>query len=243
VLGACAPAPRAVRIVAVEVLIIILIVAVIAGGLYLSWYLKKKRREELAATARQLGLQFSSDDTVGCLGFPFGLLTKGGGRGTENVMWGTWHDIPMTEFDYWYYEESTDSNGRTSKNYSRFSCAVTEIEASCSPLTIDRENLLTRLADHMGMHDIEFELEAFNKAFNVKSQNRKFANDMLDPRMMQWLIGVDGTLQFELSAKWLMVYTRKRRPSELLPLLGTAQQFREHVPHVVYDLYPIAGSG
>ena len=109
--------------------------------------------------------------------------------------------------------------------------------------TIDREILFTRLADHMGLHDIEFELEAFNEAFNVKSKDRKFANDMLDARMMQWLMGVDGAFQFELSAKWLMVYSKKRDPSTLVPLLGIAQQFREHVPHVVYDLYPVAGSG
>jgi hypothetical protein len=227
----------------VQVLIVILIVAALAGGVYLSWYLKKKRREALAAMAHQLGLQYSSDDTVGCLGFPFRLLTKGDGRGTENVMWGTWQGIPMTEFDYWYYEESTDSEGRTSKSYYRFSCAVTEIAAACSPLTIDRENLLTRLADHMGMHDIEFELEAFNKAFNVKSHDRKFANDMIDARMMQWLMDVDGAFEFELSAKWVMAFSKKRAPSELVPLLGTAQQFLEHVPHVVYDLYPVAGSG
>jgi hypothetical protein len=77
----------------------------------------------------------------------------------------------------------------------------------------------------------------------VKSHDRKFANDILDARMMQWLMGVDGTLQFELSARWVMVFSKKRGPSELIPLFGTAQQFREHVPHVVYDLYPIAGSG
>jgi hypothetical protein len=227
----------------VQVVVVVLIVAALAGGVYLSWYLKKKRREALAAMARQLGLQYSSDDTVGCLGFPFRLLTRGDGRGTENVMWGTWQGIPMTEFDYWYYEESTDSEGRTSKSYYRFSCAVTEIGAACSPLTIDRENLLTRLADHMGMHDIEFELDAFNKAFNVKSHDRKFANDMIDARMMQWLIGVDGAFEFELSAKWVMVFSKKRAPSELVPLLGTAQQFLAHVPHVVYDLYPVSGSG
>jgi hypothetical protein len=227
----------------VQGVIVVLVVAALAGGVYLSWYLKKKRREALAAMARQLGLQFSADETIGCLGFPFRLLTRGDGRGTENVMWGTWQGIPMTEFDYWYYEESTDSEGRTSKSYYRFSCAVTEIGAACSPLTIDRENLFTRLADHMGMPDIEFELEAFNKAFNVKSKDRKFANDMIDARMMQWLIDVNDAFEFELSAKWVMVYSKKRAPSELVPLLATAQQFLEHVPHVVYDLYPIAASG
>ena len=31
-------------------------------------------------------------------------------------------------------------------------------------LTIEHENLLTRIADHLAMHDIEFESEDFNKA-------------------------------------------------------------------------------
>ena len=225
------------------VVLIILAVLVVACVAYGSWYLKKKRREALAAMAGQLGLRFSTVDTVGCLGFPFALLGKGDGRGTENVMWGAWQGVSMTEFDYWYYEESTDSKGHTSKTYYRYSCAVSEIQAACSALTLDRENLFTRLADHLGMHDIEFELQEFNEAFNVKSGDRKFANDLLDARMMQWLLGVDRAFQFEVSGKWVMAFSKKRAPAELVPLIGTVQQFCEHVPHVVYDLYPLRASG
>ena len=237
VLGACAPAPRAVRIVAVEVLIIILTGGVIAGGLYLSWYLKKKRREELAATARQLGLQFSADDTVGCLGFPFGLLTKGDGRGTENVMWGTWQDTDLKEFDYWYYDESTDSKGSRSRTYHRFSCAVTELPASCAHLTIAREGLLTRMADHLGFHDIEFESEEFNRAFQVKCPDRKFANDVVDARMMQWLLSAGERWAYELSGSYLMCYTKRLKPMELTPLLGGLKGFEGHIPRVAWSLY------
>jgi hypothetical protein len=223
----------------VPALVFVLIGVIGIGGWALSRYLKQRRIIALGAMARQLGLTFSSEDTVGCLGFPFSLLSRGDGRGTENVMSGTWQGLPMTEFDYWYFEESTDSQGRTSRSYSRFSCAVTEVDAACSHLTLGRENLLTRLADHVGLHDIEFESDAFNRAFNVKARDRKFANDLVDARMMQWLLGVDGRFQFEVAGSWILVYSRRLRPTELVPLLGTAQQFREHVPRVVFELYPV----
>jgi hypothetical protein len=227
----------------VPALVLVLVGLIGIGGWVLARYFRQQRIKSLGLTARQLGLAFSREDTVGCLGFPFGLLSRGDGRGTENVMWGTWQGIPVTEFDYWFYEESTDSQGRTTRSYSRFSCAVTEIRAACSPLTLARENLLTRLADHVGLHDIEFESEAFNRAFNVKARERKFANDLVDARMMQWLLGVDDRFQFEVAGSWILVFTRRLRPTELVPLLGTAQQFREHVPRVVFELYPARASG
>jgi hypothetical protein len=217
-------------------------VVVAAVALYLSYYLKQKRRQDLALAATQLGLAFSVEDTLGCLGYPFSLLARGDGRGTENVMWGAWQGIPVNEFDYWYYEESTDSKGHRTKTYYRFSCAVTEIAAQCAHLTLDREGLFTRLADHLGLHDIEFESEEFNRRFNVKCADRKFANDMLDPRMMQWLVGVDGAFRFEVNGNQLLCYGKRRRPTELVPLLGTAKEFVDHVPRVVYELYGAGAS-
>jgi hypothetical protein len=220
--------------------VFILFALVALAGVYAAYYFKKKRREELAAAALQLGLEFSVDDAFGCLTYPFALLARGDGRGTENVMWGTWQNMPVREFDFWYYDESTDSNGNRSRTYYRFSCAVTEIDAACSHLTIDRENLFTALADHIGLHDIEFESDDFNRAFNVKSKDRKFANDVVDSRMMQWLQKADGAFHFETCGTWLLAFSKKRRPNDLIPLLGTLQQFRDHVPRVVYELYPVA---
>lgn len=151
---------------------------------------------------------------------------------------GTWHGIRVRAFDYWYYEESTDSDGRRSKTYYRFSCAVSEIEAACSPITIDRENLLTRIADGLALDDIRFELDEFNRAFNVKAGDRRFANDFVDQRMMEWLLGSPSEFRFDACGPWLMCFGKKQRPNELIPLLGTLEGFRDRVPRVVYDLYP-----
>jgi hypothetical protein len=228
---------------AVEVGIFILFGLLAAAAAYLSHYFRRKRREELALMARQLGLAFSPEDPFGCLGYPFSLLAKGDGRGVENVMWGAWQDMPVRGFDYWYYEESTDSEGRRSRTYYRFSCAVTEIDAACSHLTIARENLLTAIADRIGLRDIEFESDEFNATFNVKGKDRKFASDFVDARMMRFLLGAERAFGFEISGRWLLCYSKKRRPTELIPLLGTLQGFRSQVPRVVFELYPVGGPG
>lgn len=221
------------------ILLLFALIAIAAAGV--SFYLKQRRRNELAAMARRLGLEFSPQDVLGCLGLPFQLLTRGDGRGVENVMWGTWQDMPVREFDYWYYEESTDSEGHRSRTYHRFSCAVTEVEAACSPIAISRENLLTRLADAIGLDDLEFELEEFNRAFNVKAKDRRFAVAMVDQRMMRYLLGTDPAFGFEACGRWLLTYSKRRRPTDLIPLLGTLKGFRDHVPRVVFDLYRPSG--
>ena len=159
------------------------------------------------------------------------------------MLWGMWQGIDLREFDYWYYEESTDSEGRRTKTYYRFSCAATPIDAMCAHLTLDRENLFTRMADHMGLRDIEFESADFNRAFNVKCKDKKFANDMVDQRMMQWLLSAEDAFKFEVSGNWMLCFSKKRGPEELIPLLGTLKQFHEQVPRVVYELYGQGGQG
>jgi hypothetical protein len=219
-------------------LIIIAFIALVGAGFYLAWYLKQKRIKELAAAAVQLGLQFSVDDPFGTLSEPFQLLRKGDGQGVENVMWGSWRGLELRQFDFWYYEESSDSKGNRSRTYYRFSCVLCPIDAACASLTIDHENLFTRLADALSFHDIEFESEEFNRKYNVKCSDKKFANDFVDARMIEWLMRHGDGYSFEACADQLLVAHRWLQPVELTPLLGTAQGFSKTVPRVVFELYP-----
>jgi type II secretory pathway pseudopilin PulG len=224
-------------------LVVIGIVVIVALGIYFGWYAKKKRREELARMAAQLGLQYSQQDTFNLLGLPFGLFRMGDGRGCENVMWGRWLDIQLQEFDYWYYEESTDSKGNRTRTYYRFSCVVSQLPLDSAHLSITKENLFTRLADHLGFEDISFESEEFNRKFQIKSKDRKFATDLIDARMMQWLLATEKGWSYELSGPYLLCYHKRLRPVELTPLLGTMKEFRDHIPRVVYGLYGSGASG
>src|SRR5881409_1018968 len=223
-------------------LILILVGGVTLVGLiaYLSYLSKKKRRLGFQTMARQLGLSYSPEDPFGLLGQPFSLFQKGDGQGIENVLSGEWQGLDVRAFDFWYYEESTDSKGSTSRSYYRFDCAIVPIAAACPELLIDHETFLTRLAGALSFHDIEFEDETFNKAFNVRGNDRKFANDALDARMMEWLLGHGQDYAVEIVGNRVLVAGPKIPPTELVQLIGTAKEFLEHVPDVVFSLYPVS---
>jgi hypothetical protein len=218
-------------------LIFVAFIGLAIGAAVLSYLAKKRRREGFALVARQLGMEYWPEDPFGLLAEPYALFGKGDGRGIENVIAGPYQTVDAKAFDYWYYDESTNSKGQTSKTYYRFDCVIVPIDAACSPLTIDNENVLTRLADALSFHDIEFESEDFNRAFNVKSGDKKFANDFVDARMMQWLLQNGKGTAFEIMGDRLMCYRRKLAPMEIVALLGLSKAFLDRVPGVVYSLY------
>ena len=118
-------------------LVFVVFVVLAAAAAYLSYYFKRKRRQGFALIAGQLGLQYAPEDPFGTLAEPFALFSKGDGRGVENVLWGVWQGMELRAFDYWYYEETSNSKGGTSKTYYRFDCVIGQIDAMCVHLTID----------------------------------------------------------------------------------------------------------
>jgi hypothetical protein len=221
---------------AMGVVVFVLILVLVGVGIWYGWYAKQKRREALARMAASLGLQYEREDPYGLVGLPFELMQRGDGQGVENVMDGSWQGVALREFDYWYYTESTDSKGNTSKSYHYFSCALTEVPIDAAALTISHENVFTRIGDHLGFEDIQFESEDFNRAYRVRCKDQKFATDLVDARMMQWLLPQEGW-GFEFTGPFLLAYSKRRKPTDLIPLLGTLRAFRDHIPRVVYDLH------
>jgi hypothetical protein len=224
-----------------EVWFFVLFLLGAAAAVWISLYLKAKRREAFRIFAGRHGFQYAQGDPFDLLGWPFDLFRRGAGRGIENMLWGNWEDQPMQAFDYWYYTESTDSKGRRSRSYRRFSCALVEVPAAFPHLVVAREGILSRLADHLGFEDIEFESPEFNRRYNVKAADRKFAYELLDARMLEWLVEFDQGLSFEILGNRVLAYGPKADPAALLPLIGTASMFRDHIPKVAWNLYPLAG--
>jgi hypothetical protein len=221
----------------VEILIFLLILAVIGVAAAYGFHRKQKRREALALFALHHRFEFARSDPFGLVGYPFRLMTLGDGRGCENVMWGTWQDLTVKEADYWYYTESSDSDGRTSRSYHHFSIVIADIESILPHVVVGRESALSRFADHLGFRDIEFESEQFNRAFQVKGADREFAYRLIDARMMRWLLASDGRFGFEVLGNAVLVHGPPREPTELIPLLGTAKGFRDHIPRLVWSEY------
>jgi len=103
---------------------------------------------------------------------------------------------------------------------------------------IEHENLLTSLAGALALHDLQFESEAFNDEYHVRCEVPKFANDVLDARMMQWLLDNGSGYSFESVGDRVLVAGPRIDPADLIGLLGVARGFAQHVPKVVSSLYP-----
>jgi hypothetical protein len=214
----------------------------VAGGLaYWQWQARKRRIEGFTALAQRLGLRYSPDDPFGLLDEPFGLFRKGDGRGIEHVLDGTYRDVPIRAFDYWYYDESTDSKGNRSRSYAHFSCVLMPLEAGCFRLSIAPESVFSRLADALTFRDIEFESEEFNRSWNVTSDDTRFAHAFVDARMCRWLLADGGPHAFEVVGDRILVARRRIDPAAYPSMLDVAVAFRAQVPQVVFDLYPRGG--
>jgi hypothetical protein len=202
-------------------------------------WLRAKRSDDAATAAAKAGLQFSADDPFDCTRVAFALFQKGDGRGAENVMWHTAEpDRPSRVFDYWYYVEHRDEYGRTTKSYRTFSCATALIGGGWPPLTIHGQGLLDKVVDTLGLPDIDFESEEFNRTFTVRCEDRKFAVTLIDPQMMELLLSTRGEVEFELRGRWLLAWTSRIEPRLMPGLLRVAEQFVARIPKVVWDLYP-----
>ncbi len=115
---------------------------------------------------------------------------------------------------------------------------MVQVSAAFPHLEIGRENLFTRMADGIGLEDIELELPEFNRRYNVKAVQRKFAYEVLETRMMDWLVASDQGYALEIVGNQILAYGRRGKVDELIPLVGALLAFRDRIPRVAWGLYP-----
>jgi hypothetical protein len=223
----------------VEILFFVLVLLGVGGGLVYAFVQRQKRREGLAMFALQNKLEFSREDPFGLTDYGFNLFSLGEGRGCENVIWGDWHGLAIKQADYWYYTESTDSKGHRSRSYRHFSIAVTDLPAFVPQVCIEKESLMTRLADALSFRDLEFESEEFNRLFQVRAADPEFAYKLVDARMMRWLLSTEGSFGFEVNGSRMLVWCDRLRATALVPRFGSVALFRDHIPRLVWTEYGV----
>ncbi|MFN2388456.1 MAG: hypothetical protein ABR575_02440 [Actinomycetota bacterium] len=203
---------------------------------------KKRRRQDIASVAARYGFSHSPDDVSGILLNDFELLRRGDDRGCENVVTGRWKGMPFSAADYWYYTESTDKDGGTTRDYEHFSICVIDVPVDLPPLSVGRETFFSRAGGRLGLRDIEFESDEFNRRFQVRSDHRRFAYELIDTRMMLWLLSIDDRIGLELRGTKGLVYSRRLEPSELVMLVGTGKELLERLPRLVLKTYGSQGA-
>lgn len=195
-----------------------------------------QRREALATLAAQRGWSFDpSHDTQHDEQYAqFGCFSRGHSRSAYNTIEGAvtiaGRRYPLKMGDFLY--KVTSSNGKqTTTSTHRFSYLILHLPFAGVPdLLIRREGMLDKIAGALGFDDIDFESEAFSRRFHVKSRDKKFAYDVIHPRMMEFLMDGGGAtdagwLEIEHGAMCITNGAGRWDPAEFEAKLAWAERF------------------
>lgn len=161
---------------------------------YFSYLQAKRRREELANLAQQLGWRFSPDrdrshdDQYA----HFEIFRRGHSRYAYNTLTGEivaeGRTFPAKMGDYRYRVTSGSGKNRSTRTYN-FSYLIIHIPLQPFPDVLIRpEGIFDKVAGTFGFDDIDFESAEFSRRFYVTSSDKRFAYDLLHPQMMEFLL-------------------------------------------------------
>jgi Protein of unknown function (DUF3137) len=177
------------------------LILIVAGSIY-GVIQAQKRRDGLSELARRVNLTFKPDPDYD-LAERFGFLKKlaqGDNRYCYNVLSGVYQGDDVLAFDYHYQVTTHDKNGSHTTHY-RFSFFILQMATTFPDLTIRRESFLLKVAEVFGYQDIKFESAEFSKTFCVRSPDKKFAYDVCNAQMMEYLLANrDLSLEIENQA-------------------------------------------
>jgi hypothetical protein len=173
----------------VAAVITVVVAGLMVAGIIYGFIQARQRREALLELAQRLNLVFDpGTDRAMAQRFSFlKQLAQGSNRYATNVLSGNFQQNEILAFDYHYETYTHDKNG-THTEHHWFSFFILMLPASFPELTIRREGFFTKIAEVFGYQDINFESAEFSQTFNVRSPDKKFAYDICNAQMMEYLL-------------------------------------------------------
>ncbi len=215
----------------IVVFVAVFILVVVAGAIS-----ARKRREAMGALAAKIGLHFNPDKDRSIRSrYKFlDKLRSGSNRYAFNILSGTYRGHETTAFDYHYETHSTDSKGRRQTHHHYFSFFILHLPASFAELVIGREGFFSKIAQAFGYDDIDFESHEFSRKFCVRSPNKKFAYDVCNARMIEYLLANDD-LTIEIENDSLAIsFGSRLRPDLIEPNLNRLIEVRSLMPTYLF---------
>ena len=199
-----------------EIILIVVVAAIVLAAAAFAWHLERKRTAELSALASRLGLSFDRDrdPTADERFVRFVMFQRGRSRSAWNIMRGRLRiadrDVQVELGDFRYTVSRGGGKNRRSETY-KFSYLVAINPIGHCPETIIRqEGLFDRVKGILGFDDIDFESEEFSRRFHVSSDDKRFAYDLIDQRMMEYILA-DPPPAVEFDGRQICICDGKRR--------------------------------
>ena len=212
-------------------LIIVFIIFAIAISMY-GYIAAKKRREAMLSLAMKLGLRFtSSKDRYLPKQYKFlDKLRQGHNRYAYNILSGRFRDHDVKLFDYHY---QTGSGKDTHHYYISF--FMLQMPMVFPELTIGPEGIFSKIGQALGYDDIDFESHEFSRKFCVRSKNKKFAYDVCNAQMIEYLL-TNSDLTIEIESNVLAIsFSRRLSPEHIEPNLERLFQIRSLMPNYLFE--------
>jgi hypothetical protein len=215
------------------ILFIVLMAAIVLGVIVYSYYAEKQRREAMVQIAQKLGLTYL-EQTSNYKDSQYSnlkLFREGHSRKSYNVIGGRIERYEVELFDYRYVTGS----GKNSQTHYYSVCILT-VPQRFKSLYIRHENFLDKIAGAIGFDDIDFASKEFSKKYYVKSDDRKFAYDIIHPQMIEFLLQSLMVPVIEMEGKHLAFYVNKKiQPESYVGLYDFADKFYNKTPGYVLE--------
>jgi len=243
----------------VFILLFAFVIAIVVLVAVVQAQAKKKREQELADYAQRKGFTLYPNEEQGCGGFMTGFSSGGSvfgnsdfigggdvsaklgamfqgfspfGKGYSRVIsnavigglpWGTFYT-----FDYRYV-----TGAGKSRQEHRCGIAAFRVPLNFVKLELRPEGFMDALGGVLGLRDIQFESDEFNREYHVTSANDRFAFDVLHPGMMEFLLSLPK-LNWQLMGPYIVLTQNGYWSVEMLDSLVTAaERFVQLIPDYV----------
>jgi hypothetical protein len=149
--------------------------------------------------------------------------------------------------DYLWGMDGWGESGRgatnTTKRYSKTrSGAVVKLDAFLPQMVVAPSNLLTRAIEMVGGEDIDFESEEFNRGYDVRCADKRFAFLFLDAQMIDFILDFEKHFAFETFGNYVLCHGKMCEPRQLPILAAKMGELLPLVNQLVYNEYPtVAG--
>jgi hypothetical protein len=220
---------------------------------------KKKRQTELLDFAMRRGFVLHPNEESGCGSFLSGYSTGGSILGSNDFVaggqvagrlgsmfqgfspfgvghsrliynamtgelpWGTFYG-----FDYRYV-----TGGGKNRHEHRYGIVAFRVPLNFVKLGIRPEGFMDALGGALGLRDIQFESDEFNREYHVRSENDRFAFDILHPAMMEFLLSLQR-LNWQFMGPYIVLIEDGNWPVPMLDsLIATVERFVQLIPDYV----------
>lgn len=199
----------------------------------------KKRRQEAARLAAEMGVRFFPHD-IWDLPKRYGmfdLFRRGHSKKALNILNGNVDGRSAAAFDYQY----TTGSGKNQTTH-HYQAAVLGLPIHAARLRLRSEHIFDRVASWVGCDDIDFESDEFSRRYHVQCEDRRFAYDIFHAQLIDYLLRCGTSPSIEMNGPVLAVYEARGSVENVRRLLQIGRAIVRSIPDYVRNARAVTGA-